>query len=126
MSAAEKKRVVVCTVTTGFRHGASIAEAEKTLPKLATESGAFEIVEFVRQPEGPKVPQRPRKPKDLAPNASDKDKARHAEEMKKFDAEMAKWTPALIAEEKAAKEAFDAAVRKSLEPLSPEIGRAHV
>ena len=49
--AAEKKRVVVCTVTTGFRHAPAIAEAEKTLPKLAKESGAFEIVEFVRQPE---------------------------------------------------------------------------
>jgi len=122
--AAEKKRVVVCTVTTGFRHAGSIAEAEKTLPKLAKESGAFEIVEFVRQPEGPKVPQRPRKPRDLAKDANDKDKARHAEEMKKFEAEMAKWTPELIAQEKAAKDEFDAAVKKSLAALSPEHLRA--
>src|SRR5438132_20096 len=69
--AAEKKRVIVCTVTTGFRHS-SIAEAEKTLEKLAKESGAFEIVEFAQQPDVA-VPKRPNKPKDLAPTASDKD-----------------------------------------------------
>ena len=90
--AAEKKRVIVCTVTTGFRHAGAIAEAEKTLPKLAKESGAFEIVEFVRQPDVA-IPKRPNKPKDLKPDANDKDKARYGEDMKKFDAEMAKWTP---------------------------------
>ena len=118
--AAEKKRVIVCTVTTGFRHGPAIAEAEKTLPMLAKESGAFEIVEFVRQPDAAKIPQRPRKPKDLAANANEKDTARHAEEMRKFEAENAKWTPELIAQEKAAKEGFDGAVKKNLAALSPE------
>jgi type 1 glutamine amidotransferase len=121
--AAEKKRVIVCTVTTGFRHGPAIAEAEKTLPKLAKESGAFEIVEFARQPEL-NVPKRPNKPKNLAADASDKDKARYEADMKKFDAEMAKWTPEVIAQEKAAKEGFDAAVKKSLSVLSPEHLRA--
>ncbi len=116
--AAEKKRVVVCTVTTGFRHS-SIAEAEKTLEKLAKESGAFEIVEFARQPDVA-VPKRPNKPKDLKPDANDKEKARHAEDMKKYDAEMAKWTPEVVAQEKAAKAEFEAAVKKSLEKLSPE------
>ncbi len=61
--AAEKKRVIVCTVTTGFRHS-SIPFAETTLEKLAKDSGAYEIVEFVRQPEI-QVPKPPRKPKDL-------------------------------------------------------------
>ena len=121
--AAEKKRVIVCTVTTGFRHAGSIAEAEKTLPKLAQESGAFEIVEFVRQPVMD-VPKRPNKPKNLAPNASEKDRARHEADMKKFDAEMAKWTPELVAQEKAAKDSFDDAVKKSLAALSPEHLRA--
>jgi type 1 glutamine amidotransferase len=115
--AAEKKRVIVCTVTTGFRHS-SIADAEKTLEKLAKESGAFEIVEFARQPDIA-VPKRPNKPKDLKPDASEKDKARMAEDMKKYAAEMAKWTPEVVAEEKAAKEKFEAAVKKSLEVLSP-------
>jgi type 1 glutamine amidotransferase len=122
--AAEKKRVVVCTVTTGFRHGPAIAEAEKTLPKLAKESGAFEIVEFVRQPDAPKIPQRPRKPRDLAANANDKDKERMAEEMKKFEAENAKWTSEMVAQEKAAKDGFEAAVKKSLAALSPARLRA--
>ena len=121
--AAEKKRVLVCTVTTGFRHGPAIAEAEKTLPKLAQESGAFDIVEFVRQPDLA-VPKRPNKPKNLAPDANEKDKARHEAEMKKFDAEMAKWTPEVVAQEKAAKDAFDAAVKKNLMALSPEHLRA--
>ena len=122
--AAEKKRVIVCTVTTGFRHGPAIAEAEKTLPMLAKESGAFEIVEFVRQPDAAKIPQRPRKPKDLAANANEKDTARHAEEMRKFEAENAKWTPELIAQEKAAKEGFEGALKKNLAALSPEHLRA--
>ena len=121
--AAEKKRVIVCTVTTGFRHSGSIAEAEKTLPKLAQESGAFEIVETVQQPDVP-VPKRPNKPKDLKPDANEKETARHAEDMKKFDAEMAKWTPEVVAQEKAAKAEFEAAVKKSLERLSPEHLRA--
>ena len=121
--AAEKKRVIVCTVTTAFRHSGSIAEAEKTLPKLAQESGAFEIVETVQQPDVP-VPKRPNKPKDLKPDANEKETARHAEDVKKFDAEMAKWTPEVVAQEKAAKAEFEAAVKKSLERLSPEHLRA--
>lgn len=47
--AADAKKVIVCTVTTGFRHS-SIGEAEKTLQKLADESKAFEIVAYARQP----------------------------------------------------------------------------
>ena len=121
--AAEQKRVIVCTVTTGFRHSPAIAEAEKTLPMIAKESGAFEIVEFVQQPDV-KVPQRPNKPKDLKPDANDKDKACHEADMKKFDAEMAKWTPEVIAQEKEAKAALDAGVKKSLAALSPEHLRA--
>ena len=121
--AAEKKRVIVCTVTTGFRHGPAIAEAEKTLPMLAKESGAFEIVEFARQPDVT-VPQRPRKPKDLGANANDNDKKRHDSEMKRYEEEQAKWTSELIAQEKAAKEQFEAGVKKSLSVLSPEHLRA--
>jgi hypothetical protein len=37
--AADAKRVIVCTVTTGFRHS-SIGEAEKTLQQLADELNA--------------------------------------------------------------------------------------
>src|SRR4030095_10399876 len=49
------KKVLVVTVTMGFRHS-SISAAEATLAQLARESGQF-TVEFVRQPEGePVVP----------------------------------------------------------------------
>lgn len=120
--AAEKKRLIVCTVTTGFRH-ASIPFAEKTLEKLAKESGAFEIVDFARQPDV-QVPQRPRKPKDLAPNANDNDRKRHEAETKKYDAEMAKWTPEVEAKEKAAKAEFESGVKASLAKLSPDNLRA--
>ena len=59
--AAEPKKIIVCTVTTGFRHS-SIPLAEKTLQKLADESKAYTIVEFVRQPDI-QVRRKPNKPK---------------------------------------------------------------
>ena len=49
--AAEPKRVIVCTVTTGFRHG-SIPFAEKTLKKLGEDSKAYTVVDMVQQPPG--------------------------------------------------------------------------
>jgi uncharacterized protein len=115
--AAEKKRVVVCTVTTGFRHS-SIPFAEATLEKLAKECGSFEIVEFVRQPQI-EVPKPPRKPRDLAPDADANAKKRHENEVKRYETEMAKWTPDVQKAAKEAQEQFDAAVKKSLERLSP-------
>jgi type 1 glutamine amidotransferase len=114
---AEAKRVIVVTVTTGFRHS-SIATAEATLQKLAAESGAFTIVDFARQPEIP-VPQKPKKPKDLAPNADDKAKARYEDDLKKYDAELAKWTPAFEKDVQTAQADFDAALQQSLQKLSP-------
>jgi uncharacterized protein len=116
-ASAEAKRVLVCTVTTGFRHS-SIPFAEKTLQALGTESGAYTVVGLVQQPDI-QVPQAPRKPKDLAANADDKAKQRHANDTKRYDEEMAKWTPEVQAAAKAAKEQFDLAVRKNLERLSP-------
>lgn len=55
---AEPKKLLVVTVTTGFRHS-SIETAEKVLAELGAKSGAF-TVDFVHQPEGqPKNPGRP-------------------------------------------------------------------
>ena len=55
---AEPKKLLVVTVTTGFRHS-SIETAEKILAELGTKSGAF-TVDFVHQPEGqPKNPGKP-------------------------------------------------------------------
>ena len=108
--AAEKKRVIVCTVTTGFRHAPAIAQAEVTLARLAKESGDWEIVEWARQPDG-NVPQLPRKPKDLKQDANEQEIARREAQMKNYEAEGAKDT-------------FDAALKKSLSVLSPEHLRA--
>lgn len=116
LQAAEPKRVIVCTVTTGFRHG-SIPFAEKTLQKLADDSKAYTIVAFARQPDI-QVPRKPNKPKDLAKDADDKAKEKYAAEMKKFDAEMEKWAT-IESSAKDAQAKFDAAVKESLAVLSP-------
>src|SRR3954466_12331548 len=86
--AAEPKRVIVCTVTTGFRHS-SIPYAEKTLQKLADESKAYTIVAFARQPDI-QVPRKPNKPKDLAKDADEKAKAKYDADMKKYSSELEK------------------------------------
>jgi type 1 glutamine amidotransferase len=49
-TAAEAKRALVVTVTTGFRHS-SIPHAEATLTKLGEQSGAYKVVDFARQPQ---------------------------------------------------------------------------
>ena len=48
--AAEAKRVIVCSVTCGFRHS-SIPLAEKTIERLGAESKAYTVVDWVRKPE---------------------------------------------------------------------------
>jgi type 1 glutamine amidotransferase len=66
MQAADApKKLLVVTVTTGFRHS-SIETAEKVLAELGQKSGAW-TVDFVHQPEGqPKNPGKPpvKQPKD--------------------------------------------------------------
>jgi type 1 glutamine amidotransferase len=116
--AAEARRVIVCTVTTGFRHS-SIPFAEKTLKKLGDDSKAFTVVDIAQQPTA-NVPHKPNKPKDLAPNADDKAKAKYADEMKRYDADMAKWTPEMDEKAKAAQTEYDAQMKASMAKLSPE------
>ncbi len=118
LHAAEPKRVIVCTVTTGFRHS-SIPFAEKTLQKLADESKAYTIVAFARQPDV-QVPRKPNKPKDLAKDADDKAKAKYEADLKKYDSEMQKWTPEIESSAKDAQAKFDSGIKESLSILSPE------
>jgi type 1 glutamine amidotransferase len=115
--AAETKRVVVCTVTAGFRHS-SIGEAEKTLQKLADTSKAFTIVEFVRQPTV-EVPKKPAPPRALKPDADEKAKARFARETRRYEEALAKWTPENEAALKAAQGEFEKQMRASLARLAP-------
>ena len=70
---AEPKRVIVVTVTTGFRHGNSIPFAEKTIKRLGEESKAYTVVDMVQQPATPFLVSSPapKKPGDLAPTADD-------------------------------------------------------
>ena len=116
-TAADAKRVLVCTVTTGFRHS-SIPFAEKTLEKLGKESGVYTVVGFVQQPDI-QVPQAPRKPKDLAADADENAKKRYANDVKRYEGELAKWTPEVQKAASESKAKFDVAVKESLARLSP-------
>jgi uncharacterized protein len=95
-AAGTPKKVLVVTVTTGFRH-ASIPTAEKILEQMAKDSGKF-TVEFVRQPEGlPKPPARvaPKKAGDPAQQEAVKaEKAYWDEVTPKFAAALEKLSPA--------------------------------
>ena len=95
---AEPKKVLVVTVTTGFRH-ASIPTAEKILAQLAAESGGKFTVEFISQPAGePKKPAAPKPGKD-----GDKAPAhlaaleKHKADMKAYEAAFATWLPKVVA-----------------------------
>jgi len=115
--AAEAKRVVVVTVTTGFRHS-SIPFAEKTLQKLGEQSGAYTVVDFVRQPEI-QIPRKPKKPNDPKPDADENAKKRHAADLLKYETELSKWTPEMEKQSKDAQTEFDATLIKNLAKLSP-------
>lgn len=50
---AKPKKLLVVTITEGFRHGPAIDAAEKVLPELAAKSGGEFVFEFLREP-GPR------------------------------------------------------------------------
>jgi type 1 glutamine amidotransferase len=118
LSAAEEpKRVVLVTVTTGFRHS-SIATAEKVLQKLADESKAFTIVDKIQQPDIT-VPRKPTPPRALAQDADENAKKRFEADTKRFEEAMTKWTPEIDAQAKAAKEQLDKGIVAALARLAP-------
>ena len=114
---AAPKRVVLVTVTTGFRHS-SIATAEKILQKLAEESKAFTIVAMVQQPDIV-VPRKPNAPKPLAENADEGAKTRFEGDTKRFDEAMTKWTPEIEAQAKAAQQQLSEQIVTRLAALAP-------
>lgn len=125
--ASPPKKVLVVSVTTGFRHS-SIGVAEKTIARLGQESGAFTVADYARQPDVkvPQKPNAPQKPKDLAADATDTAKAKYTEDMAKFEAaqkkyesDLEKWN-ASQSEVKAAQASYDKALAESLAKLSPE------
>ncbi len=127
LHAAEPKKVIICTVTTGFRHS-SIADAEKTLKQLGADSGAYTVVDIAQQPTAQvsKKPGAPKKPDDLKADADDKARAKHEADVKRFDEEQkrfaeatAKWTAADDEKVKASQAEYDAQMKASMEKLSP-------
>ena len=85
------KKLLVVTVTTGFRHS-SIETAEKVLAQLGQESGAF-TVDYVHQPEGqPKNPGRPPEKKgDEAEDAFKKRVEDYSAAQAAYNAANAEW-----------------------------------
>ncbi|MGV3531424.1 MAG: ThuA domain-containing protein [Chthoniobacteraceae bacterium] len=125
--AADSKKVIVVTVTTGFRHS-SIPTAEKVLQQLADESKAFTIVDFVRQPEvdTPKKPNAPRKP-NLKEGASEDEKAKYERDMERYTRDearyqeaMSKWTAADDEKVKSAEAQFQEKMKQEMAKLSVE------
>jgi type 1 glutamine amidotransferase len=95
------KKVLVVTVTTGFRHSC-IPLSETVLEQLARTSGKF-TVDFVRQPAGmPPAPGRPR------PGPNGIDDPAHQAALKKF-----------AADEKAYRETWTPKIEAALQALSP-------
>jgi type 1 glutamine amidotransferase len=114
---ASPKRVLVVTVTTGFRHS-SIPTAERILQKISADSKAFTIVGLVQQP-SIAVPRKPNAPRALPENADDNAKKRFEAETKRYQDALAQWTPDVEAAAKAAQEQFNKEVAASLARLAP-------
>ncbi len=113
---AAPKKVLVVTVTTGFRHS-SIATAEKVLAKIGEESGAF-TVDYVQQtPNKPNAPRKPQPPKTTNNEAKDKAaKEKFEADLKKFQEE----EPKLTAEFKAADAKWQDDAKVGMAKLAPE------
>jgi type 1 glutamine amidotransferase len=126
-AAAAPKKVLVVSVTTGFRHS-SIGVAEKTIARLGEESGGFTVVDYARQPDikVPQKPNAPQKPKEPAADADDRAKTKFKDDLAKFEASQKKYESDLEkwagrqSEVKAAQAEYDKALKESLAKLSPE------
>jgi uncharacterized protein len=108
-AAQTPKKVLVITVTAGFRHTEGIVASEKVLPKLARESGLFTI-DWCQQPEG--QPNAPQKPKALKADADDAAKA-------KYEKDLAKWKDNDAKYQKAEAE-YAPKLKQEMDKFSPE------
>ncbi len=89
---AAPKKVLVVSVTTGFRHS-SIETAEKIIAKLGDDSGVF-TVDYARVTP-PKAPRKPNASKETGDAAKDKaGKEKYDAELAQFQAEEAKFKEA--------------------------------
>lgn len=111
------KRVVVCSVTLGFRHG-SIPFGEKAIQEIADATKAFTVVDWLRQPPEPTL-KKPAEPK-LPANANPKQLEEHSKKMQEYQAALAKWTPEEEARANEAKEEFQKQVVERIAKLHPD------
>ena len=108
-----KKRVLIVEVTTGYRH-ASIPTGEKVINQLAEESGVFEVVGIVKQPEV-KILLKPEAPKPADPAADDKTKAKYEAALKGYQEKLAVYDPVKA---QASQDQFANELKANLEALS--------
>lgn len=96
-AAEPPKKLLVVTVTTGFRHS-SIETAEQVIEELGKKSGAF-TVDFVKQPEG--QPRSPARPPEKTEGESDASfsarKGAFSLALAKFNAANGEWNKAVKA-----------------------------
>ena len=92
--AAKPARLLVVTVTTGFRH-ASIATAEGVLEELGRSSGLFHV-DFLRMPLGrPAAPKAPKRGKDTTDTAWQQEQAAFKAAQEQFKKDDAPWQATL-------------------------------
>jgi len=92
--AAKPARLLVVTVTTGFRH-ASIATAEPALEELGRTSGLFHV-DFLRMPPGrPATPKPPKRGKDVTDAAWVAEQAAFKAAQEQFKKDDAPWQTTL-------------------------------
>ena len=102
---AAPKKLLVVTVTTGFRHSV-IPVSEKIIEQLAAQSGGAFTVEFIHQPAGElKAPAKPKA-------------GNEGEQAPAFVEAMAKWKEADVVYQ-AARPAWIKTVAEALRPLAP-------
>jgi type 1 glutamine amidotransferase len=118
LSADTPKRLLVCSVTQGFRH-ASIEEGEAALKEIAQAHGGFEIVVWVQQP-SIDVPRRPRAPRRPSEGASEGAMRQYQQRHDDYQRAMAEWTPEREAEARRLQSELEAAQREALLALSPD------
>jgi len=108
-ASAAPKKVLVVTVTAGFRHTEGIDASDTVLPRIAEQSGVF-VLDWCKQPPG--MPVAPKKPRPLKPDADEAAKAKFKAVEESFQAEMKTYKELEIEYRKRLTEA--------LTPLKPE------